>query len=57
MLRGIESNDFNVEASRSEGATVAEHEGTPGSNLLGPVTKDKEGSWISEKIPLQINGI
>lgn len=49
MQRRTGSNDFTeVEASRSEEAVVGEHEGTPGNNLHVPMTKDKEGSWISE---------
>lgn len=53
-----QSHDFTeAETPRSEGATVDEHEGTLGSNILGPVTKDKGGIWISEKMPLPINGI
>ena len=54
----IESNDVvEIGASRSDGAIVDEHKGIPGNNLFRSMTKDKKGNWMSEWIPLQINGI
>lgn len=57
MQKTIESNDdVETGASRSDKAIVGEHKGIPDNNFFRPMTKDKKRNWMSEWIPLQING-